>query len=267
MLIQFPGRLLAQPVERWTEWFFARPASPDGPDSAPFDAESDWLDESDSPLAEEATSGVVILERVSELHERYAECAGTYSAAQLSQGLWAMFSFPCYLGALLSEDDLPLSLRARALRSLIVPYRVYVKGWNPDEAMPHGWDMLWDLVLSYKKVPRDVADVALECLREILSLDDLRCQAAALHGLNHLDHPDRAATVQRWDRRAPRGGLELGVGRGLSRRQGNVSVRAGTITGGYTLRVPLCGRPSRRTRGFRRLRSPFTKQANAVTTA
>ena len=38
----------------------------------------------------------------------------------------------------------------------------------------------------------------LACLEEILAMDDERCQAYALHGLNHLDHPQRPTVVQRW---------------------------------------------------------------------
>ncbi len=63
--------------------------------------------------------------------------------------------------------------------------------------MPHGWFMLWHLILK-RRSPGDMADVALDCLKEILALPDGRCQGAALHGLNHLRHPDRPAVVQRW---------------------------------------------------------------------
>ena len=108
-----------------------------------------------------------------------------------------MFSSPSDWNDLLFDERLPFDLRARAMRALVVPYRDYVKGWNPNEAMPHGWEMLWDLVLGYKN-PGELADVALDCLKEILAMDDDRCQEYALHGLGHLAHHDRPNVVQEW---------------------------------------------------------------------
>ncbi len=194
-LIQFNAGLLRKPVEQWAEWYFDRPATGAGPNSALFDSESDFLEADDLP--DGASPELVILERLAELHERYEDWTTTYSADQLSQGLWAMFSFPGFLGEVLLSGELPLGPRARLMRSLVVQYRVYVKGWDPNAAMPHGWEMLWDLILGNKHAG-DLADLALECLGEILAMDDVRCQGAALHGLNHLNHPKRPAMVQRW---------------------------------------------------------------------
>ena len=64
--------------------------------------------------------------------------------------------------------------------------------------MPHGWEMLWDMVFGPGQMPDETADIFLASLEEILSINDKRCQAAALHGLNHLDHPRRPAVVQAW---------------------------------------------------------------------
>lgn len=58
-------------------------------------------------------------------------------------------------------------------------------------------DMLWDMVLP-AKMGDDMKQVAMECLQQILALPDQWCQGAALHGLNHLDHPERLAVVQAW---------------------------------------------------------------------
>lgn len=43
---------------------------------------------------------------------------------------------------------------------------------------------------------QQIMDAMLETLTRILNLDDERCQDCALHGLNHLNHPQRAQTVQ-----------------------------------------------------------------------
>lgn len=43
-----------------------------------------------------------------------------------------------------------------------------------------------------------VMDAMLETLTKILYLDEERCASYALHGLNHLQHPQRAATVQKF---------------------------------------------------------------------
>lgn len=186
-------------MERWAEHYFNRPASPDVPDTEGFAETSAYLCEvgSADDLSEEELAEIV-LRRWAELHERYAEWTTRYSAAQLSQGLWAMFGpYPGMWGDLLIAEELPFEHRERALRSLIVPYRVYVKGWSPDEAMPHGWWMLWDHVLQ-TGMSDETKEVALKCFKEILAIEDARCQAYALHGLNHLSHPNRPAVVQEW---------------------------------------------------------------------
>ena len=196
--VQAVPELLSEPVERWAEYYFGPPASPDTLTWEPYEGDAAYLcDIGSEENLDEAGLGAIVLRRCAELHERYAEWTPRYSAAQLSQGLWAMFSSPSDWNDLLFDDRLPFDLRARAMRALVVPYRDYVKGWNPNEAMPHGWEMLWDLILKHKS-PIDLADVALGCLEEILAMDDERCQAYALHGLNHLDHPQRPAVVQRW---------------------------------------------------------------------
>lgn len=43
-----------------------------------------------------------------------------------------------------------------------------------------------------------VMDAMFEILTKILYLDDQRCESYALHGLNHLPHPQRSATVQKF---------------------------------------------------------------------
>ena len=170
--------------------YFDRPARASQPRNDgfedPFAAREEWL------FPGEALRDLALL------HERYAEWGRLYTAAQLSQGEWAMFSEPGWHGWALSKGEVPFWVKERFLWSLAVPFLDYVKGWNPGEEMPHGFFMLWHLVLPHEPLERSVGQVALESLEMILSIDDERCQMYALHGLNHLDHPDRAKVVQAW---------------------------------------------------------------------
>ncbi len=195
---ELPLDLLTQPVEAWAERYFDHPTAGRAARTwrERFDSSCEGLGRFEGDLSEPPL--VVLLTRVAELHERYAEWTARYTAEGLNQGLWAMFSYPGYFGTAMADEAAAFELRARAMRSLVVPYRVYVKGWNPDEAMPNGWWMLWDLLSSLDAPRGGMAGVALECLEEILAIPDRRCQEAALHGLSHLEHRDRPAVVQAW---------------------------------------------------------------------
>ena len=149
---RLPPFLLDQPAEEWARYYFDPPASQDEPSDEPYATDS--IDVCELGGRDEAAVALLVLERIAELHERYAEWTLRYSAAQLSQGMWAMFSYPGSLESLLTDGELDFEPRARAMRSLVVPYRDYVKGWNPNEAMPHAWDMLWDGILAHQRSPQ-----------------------------------------------------------------------------------------------------------------
>ena len=124
-----------------------------------------------------------------------------YTLEQVNQGVWAMWGPEYELDRLFWDEGLPWPERERAIQAMAVPFRDFLLG-HPAEVMENCFFMWWDLIRAKPPFMGSAADVArvkgtyLETLREILALDDPRCKEAALHGLGHLYHPERAATVQ-----------------------------------------------------------------------
>jgi hypothetical protein len=86
-------------------------------------------------------------------------------------------------------------------------YSKYVASFPDDAQLETCFDMWFDLVGDAVKIMLDgpekdrVADAVFKTLVRILTIEDSRCQHAALHGLGHLPHPRRRATVADWLRR------------------------------------------------------------------
>jgi hypothetical protein len=150
---------------------------------------------------------LAILERLSVKHR---DICGKYSADQVEQGLWAIFSV-FSLHSYLFDVDVELKIRERCIESM---YSVLA-----DAVMPLGlevcqrfYGMWWDYIMhelwlsgneehhlsSLRPDLLQLLDTTLRTLSEILVLPHRGCQWAALHGLGHSHHPKVSPMVQRY---------------------------------------------------------------------
>lgn len=137
---------------------------------------------------------------------------GTYSDAQLNQGLWFMASNGCsdYMMSLL-EPPAPWPERRAGIRALALLFErlfalrcsdhlghVDEPGANPLNMACYMW---WDLFPTWGRpheAERHEVDAELlGVMKQVLALDSVACQESALHGLGHWQghYPDLVRTV------------------------------------------------------------------------
>ena len=134
-----------------------------------------------------------------------------FSREQLEQGFWAIpgASLECSLGEVIWDKGVDFEKRADCVRSM---YDLYEKFFAVDFLITSG-EMWWDaLAYDWHCDNRNrsngdedllMQDVMFETLERILDLRSLNCQAAALHGLGHLHHPDTAELIDSYLARNP----------------------------------------------------------------
>ncbi|MDB6123041.1 MAG: hypothetical protein JWQ71_2034 [Pedosphaera sp.] len=163
-------------------------------------------------LSFEASDPVKVVSYLQRICTEFSVISGKYSLPQLNQGFWAILGPDFELQQYLWQQSVPLTDRTACIRSMYRPYANFIAG-HPAAVMENCFDMWWDLVLkSYRwrqhngnydftrldSDGRALLDAAFETLCLILSLNDERCQAYALHGLGHLHHPGVIQVVQRF---------------------------------------------------------------------
>lgn len=131
-----------------------------------------------------------------------------YSTSQLEEGFWAMWS-PLVTGALpravIWSATVPWTLRERVIRSMVQLF----EGLFATEPLETASYMWWDMIAFPLENPAasdanrfpdaaSVHAVIFDVVREILQIEAEPCQKAALHGLNHLRHPDGPNVVRKW---------------------------------------------------------------------
>lgn len=134
-----------------------------------------------------------------------------YTPAQLEQAFWAIPSanIECSIEHIIWDTRIPFELRESCVRSMHDLYaRFFAK--QPLETSSNMW---WDgLAYDWHCGNRaringgedaTMQDVMFETLVKILQLPQEWCQAAALHGLGHLHHPDTEAAIQGFLRATP----------------------------------------------------------------
>lgn len=128
-----------------------------------------------------------------------------YDRAKLEQGCWAMFGagFDGNLNDLIWECEIPLETKEDLISSMFFLYRDLFALDPLGEACEMWWDGL-----AYDINPMNFVDPAnnaahkkiqnamFETLAKILKLDSVDCQWAALHGLNHVLHPETNRVVK-----------------------------------------------------------------------
>jgi hypothetical protein len=129
-----------------------------------------------------------------------------YTTAQLEQGFWAIPSsnIECSVADIIWNKRVPFELRESCIRSMYEVYaRLFAKN-SLDTSSNMWWDSLaydWhcgNRVRSNGGEDESMQDVMFETLGRILSLSEVSCQEAALHGLGHLHHPKTKGLIQRF---------------------------------------------------------------------
>ena len=120
-----------------------------------------------------------------------------FSPAQIDQGLWFMFGAGGseWFSALLADRELPWPARRAVIRALYDLYDGLLAHIEVESARYMLWDMLLD---PFHGDYAEIADTCFETLVRVLSLPNVECQAAALHGLGHLKHPQTTRAVSEY---------------------------------------------------------------------
>jgi hypothetical protein len=137
------------------------------------------------------------LDQPTRFFQNFREFTSGLSIEEVDQIVWRYLSYPGNIGDAPSDLSFPLEQRVRLIEAMVVPFREYL---NPlslkHTSKQNGFFMWWDIVIAHQKGIE--VELFLEPLKEILYLSNPACQAAALHGLNHLQHPDRHLVIERW---------------------------------------------------------------------
>ena len=121
-----------------------------------------------------------------------------FSPEQLEEGFWAIQgpNLECSVSSLIWVTELPFQTRELCVRSMFHLFDKLFFNWPLDTAPQMWWDSLcydWhsgNRDRSRGGEDRAMQDVLFQTLAQILAIDSTNCQAAALHGLGHLHHPD-----------------------------------------------------------------------------
>lgn len=150
--------------------------------------------------------------RFTELFKTSAELHDQWDDQTLENGFWEMFG-PTLDGNLRQLIwDTPISLQEKdtLIRSMYFIYRDFF-ALNP---LSFSCEMWWD-ALAYAFNPlrsanpdgnpehKAIQQAMFETLCAILEIDSYECQMAALHGLNHVAHPETEKAIQAYLKRHP----------------------------------------------------------------
>lgn len=147
-----------------------------------------------------------------ELFKESRELQERYSRDQLEQGCWAMMGngLDGSVYQLIWGSELDTRIKERLIESI---FDLYANLFSSDP-LDTTCDMWWDS-LAYNFNPmnladpygneehRRVRDAMFRTLIRILQLESSDCQWAALHGLNHVLHPDTETVINEYLARHP----------------------------------------------------------------
>ena len=129
-----------------------------------------------------------------------------FSKAQLEEGFWAIpagGSLECSVTELIWNTDLPLAIREECVKSMFYLFRDLFAAEPLDSAAGMWWDSICCHLWHRGRRDRlrggedlSMQDVMFETMVQVLALDSVDCQAAALHGLGHLHHPATEEVIQ-----------------------------------------------------------------------
>ncbi len=139
------------------------------------------------------------------------------SLEQLDQGFWAIQSsnIECAVTEIIWDQKLPFEIRESCVRSMFHLYELLFSEVSLEASAEMWWDSLaydWhcgNRVRAKGGEDQLMQDVMFETLSKILQLPSEECQAAALHGLGHLHHPDTSALIVAYLAQRPEIGSDL----------------------------------------------------------
>ncbi|WP_377301174.1 hypothetical protein [Piscinibacterium candidicorallinum] len=140
-----------------------------------------------------------------------------FSDDQLESGFWAIHggAFNAAASHLTFEQGIPFEVRESFVRSM---YHLYADLFadHPLDSAPYMWwdSFAYDWHAGGRVRERGGEDLLMqevmwETLQRILALPQEHCQMAALHGLNHLHHPDTTSLINVFLERNPHASDEL----------------------------------------------------------
>ena len=179
--------------DEFVQFFFDRPES-----------EQFWYADPRYALADVSISSPLLVGHLTSLFQNFSAATSKYSAAQISYGIWAVFSPSFSLIDLLWESTIPLEKRAECIRSMASLFADFVSA-NEAESLQKCFYMWWHIVVTGFWVHQgqfetpDLSQLDPEAatlfetmfgtLKQILAVPEPRIQGYALHGLGHLHHP------------------------------------------------------------------------------
>lgn len=117
-----------------------------------------------------------------------------FSDKKLKRGFWNLFG-EWEVKDSIWKKDLPWHLRRACIRAMVPLFERFFL-LKPLDDTCHMW---WDLFRYFGDDPDErVINEMYLALAKILFMDSLECQGAALHGLGHITHPNKAALIRRY---------------------------------------------------------------------
>ena len=186
--------------QEFVDFFFRHPES-----------EQFWYADPRYALGEVTVSGPAVVDHLTQLFSGFSAAVSKYSPAQISHGIWAMFSPAFSVTEALWDNNIPLEKRAECIRAMGRLFADFV-AIHDAESLQKCFYMWWHIIVTgfwahagqfdapdLSKLDAEAAmllETMFQTLTEILEVPDPRTQGYALHGLGHLQHPGVHVLVQ-----------------------------------------------------------------------
>ena len=118
----------------------------------------------------------------------------TFTDDQLRHGFWSL-PIGWDLTGRIWDQAVPWELRESCLSAMVVLFkRFFALNTLGDTCF-----MWWDFFRTFdEEADKRVSAAMFTALSEILEMEEEHCQMAALHGLGHLDHTEKAALIKKY---------------------------------------------------------------------
>ena len=177
------------------------------------ESEQFWYADARYALADVVSSGQAVVDHLTRLFSDFSAATARYSPAQISHGIWAIFSPSFSLTDALWDNNIPIERRAACIRAMLKLFTDYVANQDAD-VLQKCFFMWWHIIITgfwahegqfeepdisqLDQGSNTLLNTIFETLTEILDVPDPRTQGYALHGLGHLHHPGVRDLVQRY---------------------------------------------------------------------